>query len=87
MSSALWCGWVLEDFPSLAPQPSRSSHKAIQLPRNTISRSCKLFFAGDTGYHGIESDPSLPCCPAFVETDALNGPFDFVLLPIGLYSP
>jgi L-ascorbate metabolism protein UlaG (beta-lactamase superfamily) len=51
----------------------------------------RLFFAGDTGYRSIASGTSfegenvLPSCPAFRAIGMRFGPFDLVLLPIGLY--
>lgn len=52
---------------------------------------CRLFFAGDTGYRSIasgtsfEGENAFPSCPAFRVIRMRFGPFDLVLLPIGLY--
>ena len=100
----LWCSWVMEELlsslqahePKLLDKDPKSASDRPLSP-GTLSRSRKLFFAGDTGYRAIPSsvanlndltlESSLPHCPAFAEIGGRFGPFDLALLPIGLYSP
>lgn len=100
MGATLWCSWVVEETSSDTSNVKSlgtPGDSTTAQPQSSPSRLHKLYFAGDTGYRAIpasaappkdlESDPSLPHCPAFAEIGALYGPFDLALLPIGLYSP
>lgn len=89
---ALWCSWVLEELGSRAID-RQTDESAAATFESVPKTGKKMFFAGDTGYRSITSDPSitdedsLPHCPAFKEIGDLYGPFDLALLPIGCYLP
>ena len=73
LGNTLWCGWVIERFPSSRPgadgsEPSKESRRGA------------IYHAGDTGYRS--SPTSVAICPAFTEIGSRLGPFDLSFLPI-----
>jgi len=66
--STLWCGWVVERFPSK------------DQAKNAETRQGAVYHAGDTGYRRVEKSKDV--CPAFKEIgDRFNG-FDLSFVPI-----
>lgn len=61
----------------------------IKTCENSITKSKKVFFGGDTGYRSTPGDErkGFPTCPIFKKIGQTFGPLDLALLPIGLYSP
>lgn len=62
----------------------------IETPEiDSITKSRKVYFAGDTGYGWTATDDrtTMMRCPVFRELGSHFGPIDLSLLPIGLFLP
>lgn len=70
MMKTLWCSWIVEEValektsieqPSMEEALPQRTAQDSPLSKEVPTRSRKLFFAGDTGYHTVPApDPSSP---------------------------